>query len=97
MTVSWGPGTHTSLPTVAHTAFLDISFQDGLETAYGANGTTDEEVMELLLERLGRQNMAPFNCREFSLAITHLEESLLWLKRRTEKRRARGVHGTSVP
>ena len=36
----------------------------------------------------------PFRNRETSLAITHLEEGLNWLKRRTELRRRKGVEGT---
>lgn len=39
----------------------------------------------------------PFRNRETSLAITHLEEALNWLKRRTEKRRRQGVEGTFQP
>lgn len=36
----------------------------------------------------------PFRNRETSLAITHLEEALHWLKRRTELRQRQGVEGT---
>ena len=39
----------------------------------------------------------PFRNRETSLAITHLEEALNWLKRRTELRRRQGVEGTFQP
>lgn len=39
----------------------------------------------------------PFRNRETSLAITHLEEALNWLKRRSELRRRQGVEGTFHP
>ena len=56
------------------------------------NGTTNEEVMEMLLDRLNKLN-DKFPCRENSLAITNLEQSLMWLERRTVNRKARGVEG----
>ena len=39
----------------------------------------------------------PFRNRESSLAVTHLEEALNWLKRRAELRRKQGVEGTFIP
>lgn len=39
----------------------------------------------------------PFRNRETSLAITHLEEALHWLKHRTALRRKQGVEGTFQP
>ena len=39
----------------------------------------------------------PFRNRETSLAITHLEEALNWLKRRTELRRRQNVEGKFEP
>lgn len=43
-----------------------------------------------------RKNPAPFACRENALALTHLEEALMWLQKRTRDRVARGVEGTLV-
>ena len=63
---------------------------DGTKT----NGTTNEEVIRCLLHRLNVLNDGKFFCRENSLAITRLEEALLWLERRTANRVARGVEGT---
>jgi hypothetical protein len=34
-----------------------------------------------------------FPCRENSIAITRLEEALMWLDKRTANRDARGVEG----
>lgn len=39
----------------------------------------------------------PFVSRENALCITHIEEGLLWQKRRTELRRRQGVEGRSIP
>jgi hypothetical protein len=36
---------------------------------------------------------AKFPCRENALAITKLDEALLWLEKRTRDRVARGVEG----
>jgi len=36
---------------------------------------------------------AKFPCRENSISVTKLEEFLMWQKKRTENRKARGVEG----
>lgn len=38
--------------------------------------------------------IAPFACRENAIALTHLEEALMWLQKRTRDRMARGVEGS---
>lgn len=56
------------------------------------DGTTNEEVIEMLINRLTFLNNK-FPCRENALAITKLEESLFWLEKRTKNREKRGVEG----
>ena len=56
------------------------------------NGTTLEEMIRVTMERLSDLN-SRFACRENSSAITKLEEALLWLNKRTENRKIRGVEG----
>jgi hypothetical protein len=57
-----------------------------------ANGTTTEEVIEVLINRLTYlQNKFP--CKENTMAITKLEESLMWLNKRTADRVKRNVEG----
>lgn len=34
-----------------------------------------------------------FSCRENAIVITKLEEALMWLNKRTEDRKQRGVEG----
>jgi hypothetical protein len=58
------------------------------------NGAFVETVLEAARQRIVFYNGSKFRCRENSLAITHIEEALHWLKARTEEREARGVEGT---
>ena len=57
-----------------------------------SDGTTNEDVIEVLIDRLNYLN-GLFPCRENSLAITKLEEALFWLNARTRNRDKRGVEG----
>jgi len=55
-------------------------------------GVTNVEVIEVLIDRIIFLNsISP--CRENSLAITKLEEALMWLNKRTQNRIERGVEG----
>lgn len=67
-----------------------------LEFGPAANGTTNEEVIEVLIHRLRWLNQK-LPCRENSLALTKLEEALHWLGARGRNRAAQGVTGTSAP
>lgn len=58
-----------------------------------ADGTTNEEVLAVLVNRLNFLQ-AKFPCRENAIAITNLEQALMWLNKRTNDRLARGVEGT---
>ena len=60
------------------------------------DGTTNEEVLLMLIDRL-RFLGEKLPSRETSIAITKCEEALLWLGKRTQDRKARGVEGTSSP
>lgn len=60
------------------------------------DGTTNEEVLAMLIDRMrGLGEKLP--SRENSIAITKLEEALMWLNKRTANRMARGVEGTPKP
>lgn len=56
------------------------------------DGTTNEEVIEMLIDRL-KVLGDKFPCKENSCCITHLEEALMWLEKRTKDRIKRGVEG----
>ncbi len=70
-----------------------IQFQHGVIGPDGINGVFNEHLLELLLVRLRSLNER-LPCREGSLAITKVEEALLWLNRRTQLREEQGVENT---
>ena len=55
-----------------------------------SDGTTNEEVLEVLINRLGYLQ-SKFPCRENAIVITKLEEALMWLNKRTADRVKRNV------
>ena len=59
------------------------------------DGTTNEEVLKVLIDRLQYLN-GMFPCRENAIVITKLEESLMWLNKRTSDRLARNVEGKAT-
>lgn len=100
MTYTWSPGRNTEALTNCVGDFIELHFQDGMPAEYGDNGTTNEEIIQLLIERIKSLNEmqgGKFACRENALAITKLEEALHWLHHRSADRRRRGVEGTYTP
>lgn len=59
------------------------------------DGTTNEEVLGMLIDRL-QSLQAKSPCRENAIVITKLEESLMWLEKRTADRKRRGVEGKQL-
>lgn len=57
------------------------------------DGTTNEAVLEMMIDRLKFQNNKLPN-RETSIAITKIEEALMWLEKRINDRKNRGVYNT---
>lgn len=60
------------------------------------DGTTNEEVLHMLIVRARFLN-DKLPSRETSIAITKMEEALLWFNHRTAIRKAREVEGTMKP
>jgi hypothetical protein len=60
------------------------------------DGTTNEEVLKMMIDRMNYLQ-AKFPCRENAIVITKLEESLMWLNKRTADRQARNVEGKQIP
>lgn len=59
------------------------------------DGTTNEELLEVLINRMEYlQNKFP--CRENAIVITKLQESLMWLEKRTTDRKKRNVEGKQL-
>ena len=72
----------------------EIHFQKGAIKEHGVNGVCNEDLITMVITRLEHFNQSEFRCRENSMAITKLEEALLWLRKRTMGREQRGVEGT---
>lgn len=69
----------------------NIAMPNGeLETK--SDGTTNEELLEVLIDRMNYLQ-SKFPCRENAIVITKLEESLMWLNKRTADRLKRNVEG----
>jgi hypothetical protein len=71
-----------------------ILFQNGPIKEVGVNGVTQEALLAITIDRLRSFQAGPFSCRENAIALTHCEEALMWLQRRTVARIKRGVEGT---
>jgi hypothetical protein len=81
-------------PTVARTAWT-IDFQEGPIKEALYNGLSGEALLAILIDRLRGFQAGPYACRDNAVALTHLEEALMWLQKRTRERLARGVEGTN--
>lgn len=77
-------------------SLVTVRFQVGPIKENGVNGCMNEDLIAMVIDRLESFQDSPYKCRENALAITKLEEALLWLRKRTMDREARGVEGTHV-
>lgn len=71
-----------------------IRFQDGPIGEVGVNGISNEALLAIVEDRLLGFQSGPYACRENAVALTKLQECMMWLQRRTRDRMARGVEGT---
>ena len=72
----------------------NIDFQEGAIKESGVNGVMNEDLIAMVICRLEGFQNSEFRCRDNAVAITKLEESLMWLRKRTIGRENRGVEGT---
>jgi|ERR1041384_6265852 hypothetical protein len=96
-------GANHSYELVVGNSVYPIDFQKGAINEVGNNGVTNEALIAIVIDRLEgfqkgptRQGVGEFACRENAIALTKLEEALLWLQKRTRDRMARGVEGRSI-
>lgn len=96
-----GPGAayHTYLVNFVGTNEEDggvmIEFQRGpRKDPDSRHGVLDNDLLEIVRDRLKAFQSGPYACRENALALTHIEEALMWMNRRVEDRIERGVLGT---
>lgn len=73
-----------------------IRFQKGAIKENGINGCHNEDLIAIVIDRLQGFQSGDFACRENAIALTKLEEALMWLNKRTNDRIIRGIEGTSI-
>lgn len=71
---------------------IDIKWQSGGTANNERNGAFLEDVLAIVYARLSAFNKE-FPSRENSLALTKIEEAVLWLAQRKAEREHRGVYG----
>jgi len=76
-------------------AVHDIKFQDGPILEAGVNGISQEALLAIVEDRLIGFQTGPFACRENAVALTKIQEAMMWLQKRTMDRMKRGVEGTN--
>ena len=73
-----------------------INFQNGPILEAGINGISQEALITIVIDRLRSFQAGPYACRDNAVALTKLEEALMWLQKRTHDRMRRGVEGTNA-
>lgn len=72
-----------------------IRFQNGPRNDPASqHGVLNVDLLEIVRDQLKEFQSGDMACRENALALTHVEEALLWLNERTEDRATRNVLGT---
>ena len=76
--------------------FCTVQFQKGPIKEAGVNGVMNEDLIAIVIDRMRGFQSGDYACRDNALALTKLEEALMWLRNRTSEREARGVEGTNT-
>lgn len=72
-----------------------LHFQEGArKDPNSLDGVTDQDLLEIVRDRLRGFSTGDMPTRETALALTHVETALLWLSKRIEDRIERNVLGT---
>ena len=74
----------------------EVKFQNGPILEFGVNGISGEALLAIVEDRLLSFQAGPFACRENAVALTKIQEAMMWLQKRTLDRMRRGVEGTNV-
>lgn len=74
----------------------EVGFQNGPIKEFGVNGVMNEDLIAIVIDRMRGFQSGDYACRDNGLALTKLEEALMWLRHRTDEREARGVEGTNT-
>ena len=74
-------------------ACCEIRFQNG-NPAEGVNGISNEALLAIVEDRLTGFQSGQYATRECAVALTKIQEAMMWLHKRTRERVSRGVEGT---
>ena len=61
--------------------YTKVYFQNGAVKEHGVNGCHNEDLIAIVIDRLQHFQNGDYKCRENAIAITKLEEALLWLRK----------------
>ena len=81
------------IETINNKPVLDVQFQVGGTATTERNGVFIEDLLIVAYARLNAYNKQ-LPSRENSLALTKIEEAIMWLHNRKTERELRGVYGT---
>ena len=70
-----------------------INFQKGPLKENPLNGIFIEDLLAICVDRLAHFQKSEFSCRENAVALTKIEEAMMWLYKRKNNRVRRGVQG----
>lgn len=74
----------------------EIRFQNGARKLPNSiHGVLDTDLLEIVRHRLQCFQQGEFSTRDNAVALTHIEEALMWMNRRVEDRIERNVLGTN--
>lgn len=91
-----GNANHTYEVCIQGDEVTTIQFQHGPRLEPNSTlGVLDVDLLEIVRDRLKGFQSGEFSTRENAIALTHIEEALLWMNKRVEDRAARGVLGTN--
>ena len=75
--------------------YANLKFQKGARKDENSiHGVLDTDLLEIVRHRLQCFQQGDFATRENEVALTHIEEALLWMNKRVEDRIERNVLGT---
>lgn len=73
-----------------------IYFQKGSrKDPNSTHGVIEADLLEIVRDRLQGHQNTEYRTRENACALTHIEEALMWLAKRSNDRAERGVLGTT--
>ena len=76
--------------------YTKIQFQNGARKLKDSTfGVLDTDLLEIVRHRLQCFQKGAFASRDNAVALTHVEEALMWMNRRVEDRIEREVLGTN--